>query len=107
MTHKRSIGCQEVKNLTIMGGMGCRKAQDSSTWNFSKITDEAMANLDTSYCCMKPASIDSDRSKIGSMMSKVSHGSDDDLEGTIDDDCMEVATDKDSKCTIDGGLHGR
>jgi hypothetical protein len=45
-----------------------------------------MANLETSYCCTNPTSIDSDSSETGSVMSNVSHGTDDDSKYTTKDD---------------------
>jgi uncharacterized protein YuzB (UPF0349 family) len=97
-------------NLIVMGEKGCSKAQDSSHWNFSKVTDQAMANLETSYYCTNPTSIDSDSSETGSVISILSHGTDEDSEYTtkddnsdaMEDDCME-----DDVLTVKPHLSGR
>ncbi len=52
-----------------------------------------MTNLETSYYCTNPTSLDSDSSETGSVISNVSHGTDKDSKYTTKDDESDAIED--------------
>jgi hypothetical protein len=92
MTRKRSIGGREMMNLTVTGGNGCRKRQDSSDWQFSTLTGPTRTSNETLYSIVNHGSFANDSPDTGSISSHSIFVSDEDTLQAMTDDDSDAGT---------------
>jgi hypothetical protein len=92
MTRKRSIGHREMMDLTVTGGKGCCKAQDSSDWQFSTSIGPTRTNNETLYSIGNHGSFANDSPDTRSISSHSSHVSDEDTLHAMTDDDSDAGT---------------